>query len=240
MKRGDVKRQTPVFYIGKGLIIGTIILTASLSFFLGFLVGNRNPAHREPVPPVTAPVREAEHSPPEPAAAENYRQTETGEPAPAETSPVTQDQVPSVSQHAPDASAGPPLRPSDQKHSAPASPRQDAPRVSHAAPEKTDAKEARTSAVTPRNPSARKYTVQVGAFKNPEEADVLKTRMTKKGYNVFVVSSKSKQHEILHKVMVGEYKTRREAEVQSIRLKNTEGLRTFVTFVTQEGAIRQQ
>ena len=35
-------------------------------------------------------------------------------------------------------------------------------------------------------------------------------------------------------------RTRKEAEVLSIKLKNSEGLRTFVTFVMQEGAIRQQ
>jgi hypothetical protein len=40
--------------------------------------------------------------------------------------------------------------------------------------------------------------------------------------------------------MVGEFRTRKEAEVLSIKLKNSEGLRTFVTFVMQESATRQQ
>jgi cell division septation protein DedD len=108
------------------------------------------------------------------------------------------------------------------------------------APEPKDTKVAQDKLKTQKTPLTRKYTVQAGAFKNPDEADALKTKMSKKGYKSFVTAAKTKKQETLHKVMVGEFRTRKEAEVLSIKLKNSEGLRTFVTFVMQESATRQQ
>ena len=39
MKRADSKDKSSVVYIGKGVIILAVIITASLSFVLGFFVG---------------------------------------------------------------------------------------------------------------------------------------------------------------------------------------------------------
>ena len=39
MKKFDLKEKSSVFYIGKGVIILSIIVTSSISFMLGFFVG---------------------------------------------------------------------------------------------------------------------------------------------------------------------------------------------------------
>ena len=41
MKRGDVRKSSSVLYIGKGLIVAAIVMTASLGFLLGFFVGKK-------------------------------------------------------------------------------------------------------------------------------------------------------------------------------------------------------
>jgi len=85
--------------------------------------------------------------------------------------------------------------------------------------------------------SSRKYTVQVGAFKNPSDAHALMLKLDKKGYPAAVIMTKAKNERIF-KVLAGEFNTREEAEVFSIKLKKTEGLKAFVTFRTQQEALR--
>ncbi len=239
MKRVDFKKQSSVFYIGKGMIIGVIILTASLSFFLGFLVGNRTQPfpeqHLTGMTPGKAPELTSQENQPGGAP----KQTETH--IPAQKPAIAQDQHPADSQNPipnPDVTVSD--KRADQPVSADIPMKKEPVKIARDAPERKDTKHDQDVVPTPKDRLGRKYTVQVGAFRNPEEADLLKDKLTKKGYQVFIISAKTKQKDTLHKVMVGEYKTRKEAEVQSIKLKNAEGLRTFVTFVAQEGAIRQQ
>jgi cell division septation protein DedD len=85
--------------------------------------------------------------------------------------------------------------------------------------------------------SSRKYTVQVGAFKNSSDAHALMLKLDKKGYHAAVIMTKAKNERIF-KVLVGEFNAREEAEVFSIKLKKTEGLKAFVTFRTQQEALR--
>jgi cell division septation protein DedD len=90
---------------------------------------------------------------------------------------------------------------------------------------------------TRKSASSRKYTVQVGAFKNPSDAHALMLKLDKKGYPAAVIMTKTK-NESIFKVLAGEFSTREEAEVFSIKLKKTEGLKAFVTFRTQQEALR--
>ncbi|MFZ3138312.1 MAG: SPOR domain-containing protein [Thermodesulfovibrionales bacterium] len=90
---------------------------------------------------------------------------------------------------------------------------------------------------TRKSTSSRKYTVQVGAFKNSSDAHALMLKLDKKGYHAAVIMKKAKNERIF-KVLVGEFNTREEAEVFSIKLKKTEGLKAFVTFRTQQEALR--
>lgn len=71
------------------------------------------------------------------------------------------------------------------------------------------------------------YTVQVGAFKDEKEAEILKTKLGKKGYNINIVREMRKDVN-LFKVRSGDFNTKREAELFAIRLSKTEGLPAFV------------
>jgi cell division protein FtsN len=83
------------------------------------------------------------------------------------------------------------------------------------------------------------YTVQVGAFKDAPEAESLKVRLDKKGFKASVLPSESKREGRLYKVWVGEFATKKEAEILSLKIKKTVGLQAFVTFKKEE-IIRQQ
>lgn len=74
------------------------------------------------------------------------------------------------------------------------------------------------------------YTVQMAAFKNAVEAENFKAKYDKKGYMTYIVISKNKRNEKIHKIRTGEFKGRKDAEILSLKLKKTEGLNTFVTF----------
>ena len=82
------------------------------------------------------------------------------------------------------------------------------------------------------------YTVQTGAFNSESDANTLKEKLDKKGYTAYIIQSETKKHDSLYKVMIGEFRTRKEAEVLSIKIKKAEGLQTFVTFRTQEDVLR--
>lgn len=72
------------------------------------------------------------------------------------------------------------------------------------------------------------YTVQAGAFKNEKEAVVLKKKLEKKGYNnIYMFREKKQKNEVLFKVRIGDFETKKEAEIFAVKLNKTEGLRSF-------------
>lgn len=83
----------------------------------------------------------------------------------------------------------------------------------------------------------RKYTVQACAFKNVSDANALKARLDKKGYKTYI-TLETKNHKKLYKVRMGDFATRKEAEILSIKIKKSEGLNTFVTFKTEREGLR--
>jgi cell division septation protein DedD len=83
-------------------------------------------------------------------------------------------------------------------------------------------------------PTAILYTVQVGAFKNAVEADVLKKKLEKKGYKTSMALSEKKKGGGLYKIWVGKFRKREEAEALSAKIKKTEGLQAFVTVKREE------
>lgn len=84
----------------------------------------------------------------------------------------------------------------------------------------------------------RKYTVQAGAFRSVHDANALKEKLAKKGYTAYIIQAETKKHEILYKVMIGEFTTRKEADLLSVKIKKSEGLKTFVTIKTKENVLR--
>lgn len=87
-------------------------------------------------------------------------------------------------------------------------------------------------------PKPRKYTIQAGAFKNISDANILKEKLDKKGYKTYIALSVTKNHKKLYKVMLGDFATRKEAEILSVKIKKSEGLNTFVTFKTGQEGLR--
>ncbi|VAX28885.1 hypothetical protein MNBD_NITROSPIRAE03-1511 [hydrothermal vent metagenome] len=77
-----------------------------------------------------------------------------------------------------------------------------------------------------RKEPSRYYTIQVGAFRNKQQAEKLKNQLKRKGYSVKTVSAGGKRS--LYRVWVGRFKARKSAETAAIKLTRTEKLKTLV------------
>ena len=73
------------------------------------------------------------------------------------------------------------------------------------------------------------YTVQVGAFRNDSYARSLRMILIQRGYDAYMTNSKSKDKGEFHKVLIGKFGDKGEAEKLSRKIAKTEGLQTFVT-----------
>jgi hypothetical protein len=94
-------------------------------------------------------------------------------------------------------------------------------------------KEIQKESPQPRKPSEKPlaviFTVQVGAFKNASYAEALMAWLKEKGYSTYITLSESKEGEKLHKVCIGKFIEREKAKTLSEKIRNSEGLQTFVT-----------
>jgi cell division protein FtsN len=82
------------------------------------------------------------------------------------------------------------------------------------------------------DPPGTVYTVQVGAFKDYYNADALKARLIKRGYDAYVTFAGSENKERvfkLCKVWIGEFRDMENAERVSIEIEKAEGLHALVT-----------
>ena len=79
-------------------------------------------------------------------------------------------------------------------------------------------------------PSETLYAVQVGAFRNASYAKSLKMILIQRGYDAYMTNSKSKNKGEFHKVLIGKFGDKAEAEKLSRKIAKTEGLQTFITF----------
>jgi len=198
MKQADSKDKSSVVFIGKGVIILALIITASLSFVLGFFVGKSiqpQPVSRtsalspQSIEPVVKeepdPVRKTAQPP---VSEQTLKVSETQQvqgskgPKPAEE---TKEQ---------NLSAMPPLSQGTRKE------------------------------VSKNSTHSKKYVVQVEAFKHASSAGSLREKLNRKGYKASVTSVITKNHEKLYKVIVGDYQTRKEAETFSAKLRKSENL----------------
>lgn len=78
-------------------------------------------------------------------------------------------------------------------------------------------------------PSGVIFTVQAGAFRNASYAKAFETRLKEKGYSAYMTLSESKEGEKLYKVYIGKFTEREEAKTLSEKIRNSEGIQTFVT-----------
>lgn len=91
------------------------------------------------------------------------------------------------------------------------------------------------------SPARSVYTIQVGAFEDYSNANALKTRFIKRGYNAYVTfTGPERRGRLLKlcKVWIGEFTYREEAEKVSAEIKKAEGLQAFVTLKRGQESIR--
>lgn len=92
-----------------------------------------------------------------------------------------------------------------------------------------DKKETKEESPQPQKLSEAIFTVQVGAFRNASYAKDLTKWLKEKGYNAYIYISGSKEEEKLYKVCIGKFIEREKAKTLSEKIRNSEGLQTFVT-----------
>jgi cell division septation protein DedD len=208
MKKTDLKEKSSVFYVSRTVIMISVIVISAIGFTLGFFVGKnfrqRADMHASGNPPKEQAVQQNSADPQKEITGRQTQQS------PAAQIPVEIQ------------------KPQENKNPKEAQPIE---RTKEMPPSQSVQKSGE-SQETNKSASSRKYTVQVGAFKNSSDAHALMLKLDKKGYHAAVIMTKAKNERIF-KVLVGEFNTREEAEVFSIKLKKTESLKAFVTFRTQ-------
>lgn len=90
-------------------------------------------------------------------------------------------------------------------------------------------KEIKKESPQPQKPSGVIFTVQAGAFRNASYAEVLMAWLKEKGYSAYMTLSESKEGKKLYKVYIGKFTEREEAKTVSEKIRNSEGIQTFVT-----------
>ena len=231
MKQADLKEKSSVFVIGKGIIVIVLTGIASLSFLLGFFVGKISRPPEMNQPSAITEQRNAEERNPVSAEQKTLpRQADPLQQAGEIQAPYDAGQKDATKalQTVSEAQGAPqPQSPQQtnelQKSSVNSRTKSQGPKGSGAASETKKTDETHTS------DKAKKYTVQVGAFRNASDADALRSNLGKKGYKTFLIELKAKNVEPLYKVTVGSFSARNEAELLSAKMKKSEGLKTFVT-----------
>jgi cell division septation protein DedD len=233
MKKVELKEGAPVFLIGKGSIIIAMLIVSAVCFILGYFVGQRTvevkhqgqliqEPDRNSTLPAKPPDSQMSSMPPvvqpteNPGSGDKNASRETKDPAVHKTEPApVQNQSPQLAQAKPGKESKPGQKQQTLQETA-------------ITPE---AKEIKKAAEDTKSIKTIKYTVQVGAFNSPREADTLKARLVKKGHKAYIVKQEQKQHKghiKVYKVRVGEFSARKDAEVLAVRIKSSEGLPAFV------------
>ena len=223
MNHPDFKEKTRPPLPGRGFLIMVVIFFSSISFVLGYFVGKNVP---EKGPEAFSQVTGPPHASARGAAGQAGRENPA---LPAEQDPAI---APGGEQQGLQADI-PMSGPQTKKNARPAV-------VSEKDSAGTTAKEipheARRGNASS-EPSGRplqetrvRYTVQLGALTSASEARKMRARLLKKGYKTYIdISTNGKKNEKIYKIRAGEFEDRKEAEILALKLKNTEGLKTFVT-----------
>jgi cell division protein FtsN len=215
MKQADSKDKSSVVFIGKGVIILSIIITASLSFVLGFFVGKSiqpQPVSQTSVLPLQnvetvqkeepvqqpVPVQETAQTP---VSGQTMKASETQQVQETERA-ISAEEMQKIQK---------PQKPQETKKQLTAS--------------KLSLSQETQKEIPQNSAHSKRYTVQVEAFKHVSSANSLKQKLIKKGYKASVTSVQSKNHEKLYKVIVGDFETRKEADTFSAKLKKSENLK---------------
>lgn len=209
MKKTALKENSSVFFIGRGFIIIIVLIVSSLSFTLGYFVGKSTRRSVE---------GQAFFIPTQQDYTEK-KNTENEEKE-AVIQQIGETQKPQQTLETQQSQETPKTQETQNTQ------------------EITKPKEPEKDIQIQKIQKTTTYTVQAGAFKHVSEANSLKAKLDKKGYKTYVIPSKTKRHQKLYKVMIGEFVTRKEADVLSAKIREAEGLKTFVTIKTGQEDLR--
>ncbi len=202
MSGGDYRNRPSLHIPGKEFLIVIVVVFSSLSFTLGYFVGKSN---KEVSPGPTLPIAET---------ASPQKGLETGNAQPPAEAPDQTD-------HSVTAKVVGNDKPAAATPDKPASAPGNSEKAAAAKPSSSKGNLQR---------SRISYTVQIGALSNETDAESFRVKYEKKGYKAYVVPARNRRGETIYKIRIGEFDSRKNAELLSVRLRKTEGLNTFVTF----------
>jgi len=230
MKQADLKEKSSVFFIGKGIIVIVLTGIASLSFLLGFFVGKiSRPPEMNQQSAITDRGNVEESSPVSTEQQKLPQQSDLVQQAGEMQAPYNAGQrnatkaiqTVTETQEAPQTQA--PQQTNELQKSGVNS------QIKKNQESKKSNEVSETKKTDETNISDKKYTVQIGAFRNASDADALRSKLDKKGHKTFLIESMTKNNEPLYKIAAGTFSTRNEAELLAAKIKKSEGLKTFVT-----------
>ncbi len=107
-------------------------------------------------------------------------------------------------------------------------------RVPEKAPAEKTASPSRESSPPPAEegkagPAKAKYTLQVGAFNNPQEAQELVNQLKKKGYEAYQVTGSAAAKGTLHRVRIGHFQNLQEARQFALTFEKKENLKPIIS-----------
>ena len=233
MRRAEGKEKSSVLFLGKGIIILSLVLISSVTFVLGYFVGKNTNSHEEtaiqsapaPIPyeqrPAGTEGQGSQTSSPEYAERTGDRQqpVHSGEAAELMEDKEKPGQFSSVARENTHNTSGGNQTQEQKKAVQPIQGKQ-------------------AGNLTNEARKTLKYTVQVGAFQNESDARMLSEKLEKKGYNTRMAVLQEKNRGKLFKVMVGAFSIRKDADILALKLKKSEGLKAFVTFHKDTEGIR--
>jgi cell division septation protein DedD len=207
MNENNFKEKSSLYILGKEFIIVIVVVFSALSFTLGYFVGKSGDDNE----PIVAPEKAKSIPIPENLAGQSIQ--------------------PDVSDENPQGNIAATKQVQQYKQK-----EQQNPSIYEVAkaPESVD-----IPSKTNKSSSGKQkgheiiYTVQLGAFKNADDAYNFKEKYDNKGYTTYITIAKNNRNEKIYKIRMGRFKERKNAEIFSLKLKKTEGLTTFVTFKTE-------
>lgn len=223
MNKSDFEDKLPSSFIGKEVIIVTVVIFSALSFTLGFFVGkstvNKSPAPAAQITEIPPSLQKQEPLSEQPVAHEETSQHTLSATEQSQKNTQAEQQNSDVL-----------IRGKDIKSVKEISKK---PLNEQAMQDKESGSSHEPSAKSKITKKTIIYTVQLGAFKNVSEAENFRNEYDKKGYRTYTVISENKKREKIYKIRTGEFNEKKDAEIFSLKLKKTEGVNSFVAFKSE-------
>jgi cell division protein FtsN len=215
MARRRPPKPVPSGPSGRNIAIAVVAVVSCLSFALGYFVGSATRGNAFEIVSYSPPP-EAESYGPEALPEED--KTEEPEAIPWPLEPQTGPVKPMIALD--EAVKATPVKPGvtleEEKSGPPEKPEE----------KETGAEYKKKDKITYKHKAA--YSVQVGAFTSPGDADALKKKLKGRGFTVYVFRSGTDGDGAPYKVRVGKFADRKTSDLFVVRLRKTLGLNGYV------------